>query len=105
MAEDHDADAAALGDVDDVFLRRSTEDRDAEFCRGDTHHRVKRFAVNLAVRAGDREFAHRDAGELLDDPTILVRQRRFDRRIPFRARHRLPQHHSFAAARSVRFQH
>ena len=34
MAEGHDAHAAALGDVDDVFLRRSAEDRDAEFCRG-----------------------------------------------------------------------
>jgi hypothetical protein len=89
MAEDHDA-HAALGDVDDVFLGRSAEDRDAEFGGGETHHGVKRFAVNLAVRAGDREFAHRDTGELLHDPAVFVRQRRVDRRVPFRARHRLP---------------
>src|SRR5262245_44775861 len=67
-ADEDDAHAAALGDVDDLLLRGAAENRHAILSRGKAHHHVKRLGVDAAVGADDRKLAHRNCGELLDDP-------------------------------------
>ena len=47
-ANEHDAHAAALGDVDNLLLRSAAENRHAILRRGKPHHHVERFAERHA---------------------------------------------------------
>jgi hypothetical protein len=78
VAEHYHAHAAALGHIHHLLLRRTTQDRHTVLGRSETHHRVERLDVDLAVGADHRELADRDARQLLHHPAIIVGQRRVD---------------------------
>src|SRR6185503_18358615 len=73
-ADEDDAHAAALGDVDDLLLRGATKDGDAILRRGEAHDDVEGFAMHAAVGPDDGELTDGDAGEVLDDPAVGIGQ-------------------------------
>src|SRR5437868_3610989 len=60
-SNEHDAHAAALGDVDDLLLGGPTENCHAVLRRGKAHDNVERLGVNAAVGANHRKLAHGNA--------------------------------------------